>query len=114
MHTLVFALFLAPLSLAAATCRMGALCNPLQADTLYEFLQGILQAVVLIGFPIIVLFIVWIGFRFVQASAAGNTEGLKNAKKNILFALIGALLLLGAQALTLAIEGTITSLQQGL
>src|SRR3989344_8788626 len=70
MHTLVFALFLAPLSLAAATCRMGALCNPLQADTLYEFLQGILQAVVLIGFPIIVLFIVWIGFRFVQASAA--------------------------------------------
>lgn len=114
MHVIAFLTLALPLSLSAAACPPGTLCNPLQAGSLYEFLQSILQAVIFIGFPIIVLYIVWIGFRFVQTSASGNSEELKKVKNNLWFAIIGALLLLGAQALTFAIQGTVEGLQRGL
>lgn len=88
--------------------------NPIRFDTIYQFLDGLLGLVVAIGFPVIVLFIVYIGFTFVQASATGKTDDLKKAKDNLWYALIGALILLGAQALSLAIQGTVEGLSRGL
>lgn len=87
--------------------------NPLRFDSLYEFLNGVLELAIAIGFPIIVLFIVYIGFRFVQASATGDAEGLKKARENIWYAILGALILLGAQALSLAIQATVEGLSRG-
>lgn len=112
LSALTFAL--APFAAHSATCPPGQLCNPTGFGSLYEFLQGILQVAIAIGFPIIVLFIIYIGFRFVQASATGNSKELDEAKKNIWWALVGALILLGAQALSLAIQGTIEGLTRGL
>jgi len=88
--------------------------NPIKFNSVAEFLNGLLDLVIAIGFPIIVLFIVWIGFRFVQASATGDSKGLDEAKKNIWYAIIGALILLGAKALSLAIQATVTGLSSGL
>lgn len=88
--------------------------NPIRFDSIYEFLDGLLGLVIAIGFPVIVLFIVYIGFTFVQASATGKTEDLKKAKENLMYAFIGALILLGAQALSLAIQGTVEGLSRGL
>ncbi len=107
---LALALFLLPFISFGAECPPGELCNPIGFGTLSEFLEGILGVAIAIGFPIIVLFIVYIGFRFVQSSATGDTEGLKNAKKNIFWAILGALILLGAQALSFAIQGTVEGL----
>lgn len=90
------------------------LTNPIRFNSLYDFLNGVLNLVIVIGFPIVVLFIVWIGFRFVQTSASGDSKGLDEAKKNIWYAIIGALLLLGAKALSLAIQATVAGLQSGL
>lgn len=84
--------------------------NPIRFGTLYEFLGGLLDLVIAIAFPIVVLFIVYIGFTFVKASAEGNDTDLKNAKKNLGYALVGALILLGAEALSLAIQATVQSL----
>lgn len=93
------------------------LTNPLAGGgihSLTDFLEALLELVVLIGFPLIVLFIVWIGFRFVQESAAGNAEKIKELRGLLLWAIVGALILLGAQALSIAIQATVEQLQTGL
>lgn len=79
--------------------------NPLGYETIEELLTNILGAVVTIAFPFIVLFLVYAGFLFV--SAQGNEEKLGTAKKVFLWTVVGGLLVLGAEALSIAIEGTI-------
>jgi len=102
--------FLIPLSVVAAeTCRPGSLCNPLGFSTLYEFLIAILNVVIYIAFPAIVLFLVWIGFKFVTAQ--GNAEELKKVRGYFLWAIVGALLVLGARVLATAIQATVEQLR---
>ena len=88
--------------------------NPIRFNTIYEFLNGLLELIIAIGFPIVVLFIVFIGFRYVQLSAAGDASKLSEIHKQFFWAIVGALILLGAQALSLAIEATVVDLSTGL
>lgn len=98
---------------ASATSH-GGLENPLKFETLTEFLVALLKAITQIAFPIIVLFIVYIGFRFVQESAAGNAEKMKDLRGLLLWAIVGALIILGAQALAFAIDATVQGLSSGI
>lgn len=86
--------------------------NPLGFRTIEEFLIGILNVIVTIAFPVIVLFIVFIGFKFIAAQ--GNAEKLKEVRQYFFWAIVGALIILGAQALSLAIQGTVSQLSQGI
>lgn len=86
----------------------GKLENPLEADSLAAFLNDILEVVVIIGTPIVVFFIIYAGFLFV--TARGNEEQLNRAKQTIVWTLVGAALVLGAQALSVAIKETVESL----
>lgn len=95
-------------ALAAMTCKSG-LCNPLGYESLTTFLANLLKIVSQIGFPVIVLFIVYIGFLFI--SAQGNPEKLKTARNYFFWAVVGALIVLGASALSLAIQATVGQLQ---
>lgn len=83
--------------------------NPLQANTLQEFITSIINAIVLIAFPFLVLMLVYSGFLFV--SAQGNAQKLADARRVFIWTLIGSLLVLGAKALSLAIEATVNDLQ---
>jgi len=87
------------------------LCNPLGYDSLTEFLRRILQLIVQIGFPVIVLYIVFIGFKFITAE--GKPDKLKEVQSLFFWAIIGALVVLGAEALSLAIQATVNDLQRG-
>ncbi len=89
----------------------NTLQNPLAFSTLYEFLQAILRVVIAIAFPILVFFIILIGFQFIAAQ--GNAEKLTKVRRNFFWALVGALLVLGAQALSIGIENTVRQIQQG-
>lgn len=109
IHFFALTGFLMP-ALALAASGTGELTNPLKFNTIDQFLQGILGAAVLIMTPIIVLFIIYIGFRFVQHSASGNAEELKKDRELLGWALIGALIVLGAQALSFAISATVGAL----
>ena len=86
----------------------GTLPNPLNANTIPEFIASILNIVVQIGVPIVALFIIYSGFLFVKAR--GNPEELKTAKTAIVWTLIGAAILLGASVLADVIGGTISDL----
>lgn len=109
----IFIPFLFPLVAFAAgqNCEGGAngLCNPLGYASLTEFLRRLLQLVAEIGFPVIVLFIVFIGFRFITSS--GKPDELKKVRELFFWAIVGALIVLGAEALSLAIQATVNQLQ---
>lgn len=95
----------------AALCSTGGgsgLSNPICTTNLSTFLANLLKLVAQIAFPIIVLFLVYVGFLFV--SSQGNPEKLKEAKSYFFWAVVGALLVLGAQALSLAIKATVDQL----
>lgn len=103
--------FVVPRVLQADDCDPEVeICNPIAAPDLVAFVNILLEAIILIAFPFLVLMIVYCGFLFI--SAQGNAQKLADARKVFLWTLIGALLVLGAQALSLAIEGTVTEIRE--
>lgn len=89
----------------------ATLDNPLGFDTLYEFLVAILDVVIAIAFPALILFFVWIGFKFLMAQ--GDPKELQQARQYFLWAIVGALLVLGARVLAEAIRETVRQLGVG-
>jgi hypothetical protein len=85
------------------------LTNPLKSiDSLPELLTAILRGIVQIGFIFLVLMIIFVGFKFVTAQ--GKPEELTQAKTALLWTVIGGLILLGAEAIALVIESTVSKL----
>lgn len=84
--------------------------NPLAFRTLQEFFTALLEVIVLIGIPVVVLAIIFVGFLFVTAQ--GNEQKISSAKRALVWTLLGALLILGAQVLATAVEGTVNQLRQ--
>jgi hypothetical protein len=85
------------------------LLNPLKSGTSLEsFLKNILDFMIRIGTIFIILMIVYIGFRFVAAQ--GEPGELQKAREMLMWTVVGALILLGAQAISSAIEATAKAL----
>jgi hypothetical protein len=89
-----------------AHAQSRGLDNPLKSQDIPSFIAGALKALVVVALPIITLFIVIAGFMFVLAR--GNPEGIKKAKQNFVYVIIGAILILGAWVLATLIGGTVT------
>jgi hypothetical protein len=102
----------APSGSSANTGSNVTLINPLQGGgTLEGFLQSILAFVVRIGTIVVILMLVFVGYKFVAAQ--GNETALTEARKMLLWTVVGALILLGAQALSLGIQATVNALSSG-
>ncbi len=85
------------------------LINPLQSgSSLESFLGSILDFVIRIGSVVVILMMVFVGFKFVTAQ--GNESKVTEAKGMLLWTVIGALVLLGAKAIQVAITATVQSL----
>ncbi|OGG76437.1 hypothetical protein A2950_00850 [Candidatus Kaiserbacteria bacterium RIFCSPLOWO2_01_FULL_55_19] len=85
------------------------LINPLQSgNSLSSFLQQILAFVIRIGAVVVILMMVYVGFKFVTAQ--GNETKISEAKNMLLWTVIGALILLGAQVIAAGIQATVQSL----
>lgn len=85
--------------------------NPLSADTFCGLLKSILNAILTIGIPVAVLFLVWAGFLFIWAR--GSAEGLAMARRNLFYVVVGIGLFLGAWGLGQIIAATLNNVQQG-
>ena len=70
--------------------------------------KGLLDAVMIIGIPIAVLFIVWAGFKFVLAQ--GNPGELTEARSNFLHVIIGIGIFVGASLIASIIVNTLGAL----
>lgn len=86
----------------------GGLENPLKFSSIEKFIEGFLRAIVIIALPLITIFIVYAGFKFI--AARGNPEGLNDAKRNMAYVLVGAILILSAWVLATMIGGTVRQL----
>jgi hypothetical protein len=86
----------------------GKLCNPINVNSLDEFVKVLLEGVLRIGIPIIALAIIYSGFLFV--AARGNSEKLTKAKDALMYSLIGATILLGSWAIAQLVSETILAL----
>ncbi len=105
--------FFAMFALAHAQAQQGAqLENPLKFKDISEFIAGALRVLVMVALPIITLFVVYAGFLFVTAQ--GNVGKLGEAKKNFLYVIIGALLIMGAWVIATLIGGTVSQLTTGI
>ena len=85
--------------------------NPLKVDSFAGLVQALLQAAIIIGIPIAVLFLVFAGLRFV--TALGNPTKLEAAKKNFLYTVIGIAIFLAASLIAQVIFSTVKSLGSG-
>lgn len=84
------------------------LINPLKAGySLSQLLSDILSFVVEIGTVVIVLMVIFVGYKFVMAQ--GSDTKLIEARKMLLWTIVGALILLGAQAIAAAIQATVVA-----
>lgn len=88
------------------------LINPLGEQATLEWLvTEILGLVIRIGAIIVIFMLVYVGFKFVVAQ--GREEKLRDARQALQWTVIGALILLGAQAIALGIAATIKALAVG-
>jgi len=79
-----------------------------EVSSIPGFIEAALKALVLIALPILTLFIVYSGFKFI--SAQGNSSKLEEAKKNFMYVIIGSLLILGAWVVATLVGGTVNQL----
>lgn len=73
------------------------------------FLQKLFSNLVKIAIPILVLFIIYSGFKFVEAQ--GNEKKIEDARKNFTYVIIGGVVILAAWTIAMAIKGTINNLE---
>ena len=81
--------------------------NPLAFKTLQDFIVAILNVIIIIATPIVVIFIVLAGFKYV--TARGNPAEIQKATTALTYAVIGGVLILGAVAIAEIIKNLVTS-----
>lgn len=89
----------------------GVDCGAGNGNCLSAFLLNILQFIIYIGGIVIVLMIVFVGYKFVAAQ--GAPAKIEEARSMLLWTVVGALVLLGAQAIAMGIQATVTALTGG-
>lgn len=96
----------------ADTCTSGnCLANPLTVKSVSDFVSMMLKVLVMVSLPIISVFIVLSGFKFVLAQ--GKPDDLKKARTNFMYVILGSLLILGAWVLANIIGSTVSQIVSG-
>lgn len=86
-------------------------CRTANGGCLGAFLNAVLQFVVRIGAIVVILMLVYVGYKFVMAQ--GEPGKITEARQALLWTVVGALILLGAQVIALGIQATVQALSVG-
>lgn len=85
--------------------------NPFKKDTIKGLIETIVNDILLpVGSVVAAVMVIYAGFLYV--TAAGDPGQIKKAHDALLWAVIGAAILLGAWAISNAISGTIDTLRK--
>lgn len=82
--------------------------NPLKFNSIQDFVAGFLRAIVMIAIPLITIFVVYAGFKFI--AARGNPGKIGEARENFMWVILGAILILSAWVLATLLGGTVRQL----
>lgn len=77
-------------------------CNPIQSQNFTDLITRVAGIVAGLGIPVVAVVLVYGGFLFV--SARGNEQKLGEAKQAFYWAIIGAVLVLGAFVIAVALK----------
>ncbi|MEY2665652.1 MAG: hypothetical protein RLZZ480_757 [Candidatus Parcubacteria bacterium] len=83
------------------------LVNPIKVDSIQDLLELILRLVIIIATPLVVLFIILAGFKYV--TARGDARQVEDATKALTYAVIGGILIIGATAIATIIKNFVNS-----
>jgi hypothetical protein len=78
--------------------------NPLALDSIDGLILALITIVQIIAVPIVVFFVIYSGFLFV--TARGNPDQLSRAKKSLIYAIIGGVVVAGAVAISTIVGNT--------
>ena len=81
--------------------------NPIAFDSLQDFIVALLNVFIIIATPIVVIFIILAGFKYVTAQ--GNASKIEEATRALTYAIIGGVLIIGAVAIAEIIKDLVTS-----
>jgi hypothetical protein len=90
--------------LGSSNCSQNQTC-------LIDFLLKLLDLVIRIGTIVVIVMLVYIGFKYVMAQ--GSASALAQVHNQLLWTIIGALVLLGSKAIALGIQATVQALSVG-
>ncbi len=90
---------------APAASGVETLNNPLAIDSMQDLFEAIMTAFIILCTPVIVFFVIYAGFQYV--TARGNPEKIQSASKALLYAIIGAVIIIGAIAITTIVGNTV-------
>lgn len=96
-----------PFIVAAGSAELASVENPLIFSGDGGFGQLIIAVINIFRIvitPIIVFFVIYAGFNFVVGR--GNPENINKAKTALVYALIGAVIIAGAEAIGLIVQNT--------
>jgi hypothetical protein len=94
-----------PSSSCTTTCPDNAICNPLKACNLEEFIGSIINFIFYIGIALAPLMFLWAGFYFL--TAGGDPKKVDTAKHIMLYAAIGLIVILLAKVLVVVVKNII-------
>ena len=84
--------------------------NPIGLSSISELVNALLRGIVAVSIPLLILFYVYIGIRFLQATIEGNPEKLAGLKGWLLWSFVAVLIIVSAPALYALLENTVTSI----
>ena len=82
--------------------------NPLGTNSIYTFFLEIINIVIIAGTYVLVLAIIYTGFKYV--TAGGDTRKVSEAHNALLYTVIGGAILLGSWILATAVATTVSQL----
>ena len=83
--------------------------NPLGEGTTVEILiTKLLSALITLGIQLLVLYIVYAGFKFITAQ--GDSAQVTKARESLYWAMVGGAVLIGAKVIESILCGTITAI----
>lgn len=85
-----------------------SLINVIKAPDIQTFLKKVIDVLLVFAVPLIILFIMYAGYLFVIAQ--GNPSKIEEARSALLWAVVGGVIVLGANVIYGVINGTIRAL----
>jgi hypothetical protein len=83
--------------------------NPIRATSLSGLLRDLMKIVIQLGAIAVVFFLILAGFKFV--TARGDTKQIESARSTLTWTVVGGMIVLGAQVIAEAIQGTVNELR---
>ncbi len=98
--------------IAAAECPPDCeFKNPVDENTFLDLLKRFAEDVRTVAVPFAVVAIIFVGFKFVTASASGNPAETAKARKLLKWVVVGSAIIVGATVLVDAVINTMKAIR---